>query len=209
MKAVKTMTGIDSKTMRLVSAVLGSVLLLSGMCPPLSAQEAKPDNSKNDSAKEYGPTYRLTYTLTEMDGTKRLGAQRFSTTLTPMDHATIKVGSKVPIVTGSLNSGSVGAQTQFTYVDVGVNIDARLSQFANGMLLTTKVERLSVADMTSEEQSLPQSQELANFHEPVIRQASIANTALLQLGKSVMLGTLDTPGSARHVDVEVLMELVK
>ena len=45
--------------------------------------------------------------------------------------ATLKIGSKIPIATGSLNTGGVGGvgglglgvQTSFTYTDVGVNID--------------------------------------------------------------------------------------
>ena len=43
--------------------------------------------------------------------------------------ATLKIGSKIPVATGSYNAGvsagiaSLGVQTQFQYIDVGVNID--------------------------------------------------------------------------------------
>ncbi len=43
--------------------------------------------------------------------------------------ASLKIGQKIPIATGSYNAGvstgvsSIGVQTQFTYLDVGVNID--------------------------------------------------------------------------------------
>ena len=44
--------------------------------------------------------------------------------------ATLKIGIKIPVATGSFNSGAatgvgtgLGVQTQFTYLDVGVNID--------------------------------------------------------------------------------------
>ena len=43
--------------------------------------------------------------------------------------ATLKIGQKIPVATGSYNAGvstgvaSIGVQTQFTYLDVGVNID--------------------------------------------------------------------------------------
>jgi hypothetical protein len=213
MKAVKMSKRTGSMKMRLLSLALGSGLVLIGMCQTMSAQATKVENAASDSPKDSGPTYRITYTLTEIEGTKRVGAQRFSTTVTSSDRATVKVGSKVPILTGSYNptsSGTQGTQTQFTYLDVGVNIDVRLSPFANGVLLTTKVERLSVADMKDmANDGQPQSQPMENFHEPVIRQAQLQNTALLQLGKPVLLGSLDTPGSARHMDVEVLLELVK
>jgi general secretion pathway protein D len=44
-------------------------------------------------------------------------------------HSTLKIGSKIPVATGSYSAGtaittaSLGVQTQFTYLDVGVNID--------------------------------------------------------------------------------------
>jgi general secretion pathway protein D len=43
-------------------------------------------------------------------------------------HSTLKIGSKIPVATGSYSStlsaaSSLGVQTQFTYLDVGVNID--------------------------------------------------------------------------------------
>jgi general secretion pathway protein D len=44
-------------------------------------------------------------------------------------HSTLKIGEKIPVATGSYSAGaavttaSLGVQTQFTYLDVGVNID--------------------------------------------------------------------------------------
>jgi general secretion pathway protein D len=44
-------------------------------------------------------------------------------------HSLLKIGSKIPVATGSYSAGtaittaSLGVQTQFTYLDVGVNID--------------------------------------------------------------------------------------
>jgi general secretion pathway protein D len=43
--------------------------------------------------------------------------------------AQLKIGSRIPVATGSYNAGvatgtaSIGVQTQFTYLDIGVNID--------------------------------------------------------------------------------------
>jgi type II secretory pathway component GspD/PulD (secretin) len=204
MNLFKTTYKVRAVKMKLITVVLWSGLL-SGINAAALAQDTKTENAQSDSSKAYAPTYRLTYTLTEMDGAKRVGLQRFSMVVTPADRGTLKVGSKIPLVTGSYNSGSANTQTQFTYIDVGVNIEARIDSFTNGMRLTTKVERLSVADSASEHIIQP----VEMIHEPIVRQAQIQNTALLQLGKSVMLGSLDTPGGTQHVDVEVLMEMVK
>lgn len=145
-----------------------------------------------------GPTYRLTYTVTESEGAKRLGVQHFGLTVTATgQNGSLKVGSKVPITTGSLNGGST-MTSQMTYLDVGLNIRARLTEVANGLVLDSQVEQSTVAEVVD-----------AQSHDPVIRQAVLQNTALLTLGKPVVLGSVDTPGSTRHLEVEVMAELAK
>src|SRR5271167_2472703 len=66
-------------------------------------------------------TYRLTYTITELDGTKRVGTQHFSMIMVSGQRTTLKQGSKVPVATGSYAAGTSTQQTQFTYIDVGMN----------------------------------------------------------------------------------------
>ena len=40
----------------------------------------------------------------------------------------------------------------------------------------------------------------------IVRQTSLAGEATLAPGKPMMLGSVDIPGSTRHLDIEVLME---
>jgi len=149
--------------------------------------------------------YRLTYTITESDAGKRIGSQRFSLVALEGQKTVLKQGSKVPIATGSYSTGAganatpPGAQTQFTYLDVGMNFDATLISVANGASLRTKVEQLGVAEEKSG----------VGAQDPVIRQTALEGTSLLTLGKPLVLGSLDIPGSTRHQEVEVLLELVK
>jgi len=42
----------------------------------------------------------------------------------------------------------------------------------------------------------------------VIRQATLEGTSIAKLGKPLMLGSLDIPGSTAHLDVEVTVEEV-
>jgi type II secretory pathway component GspD/PulD (secretin) len=144
-------------------------------------------------------TYRLTYTIVESDGGKRVGTQHYDMVVVAGQRATLKEGSKVPIVTGSFAANSSGTQTQMTYLDVGMNFDATLDEFADGVRVRSKVEQLSIAE---EKGGLgPQ--------DPVIRQTSLEGTSFLTQGKSLVLGAVDIPGSTRHLDVEVSMELVR
>ena len=111
----------------------------------------------------------------------------------------MKQGSKVPIATGSYNaSGNTGAQTQFTYIDVGMNFDVNLDEFANGVRLRSKVEQLGVAEQSSG----------VGVQDPIIRQSLLEGTSFLTAGKPVVLGSIDIPGSTRHLDIEVVMEQV-
>ncbi len=141
--------------------------------------------------------YRLTYTVTEMDGTQRIGTQHFSMILASGQQTSIKQGSKVPVATGSYSGGaSANVQTQFTYLDIGMNFDATLVTLGDGVTLKSKVEQSSVAEQSS----------IAGVQEPVIRQTSLAGSSVLTPGKPLMLGSVDITGSTRRLDIEVVME---
>jgi type II secretory pathway component GspD/PulD (secretin) len=144
-------------------------------------------------------TYRLTYTIVEMDGGKRLGVQHFAMIVAPGQRTVLKQGSRVPIATGSYSAtGNTGAQAQVSYVDVGMNFDATMDELANGARLRSKVEQLSIAEQTSG----------VGVADPIIRQTALEGTSFLTLGKPLVLGSIDIPGSTRHLDVEVAMEQV-
>jgi len=55
-------------------------------------------------------TYRLTYTITETDGGKRIGIQHFAMVVVSGQRTTLKQGSKVPVVTGYHNPEDSTAQ---------------------------------------------------------------------------------------------------
>jgi type II secretory pathway component GspD/PulD (secretin) len=144
-------------------------------------------------------TYRLTFTTVETDGSKRVGVQHFAMVVTPGQRTVLKQGSKVPIATGSYSAtGNTGAQTQFTYIDVGMNFDVTMDELANGARLRSKVEQLSMAEQTSG----------VGLQDPIIRQSDLEGTSFLTLGKPLVLGSIDIPGSTRHLDVEVVMEQI-
>jgi Bacterial type II and III secretion system protein len=160
-----------------------------------SAAPAEPPTALQSAPK----TYRLTYTFSEIDGTKPIGTQHYAMTTDADGRASVKLGNKVPVLTGEYHAASAQTQTQFTYVDVGLNLDTRLHEFANGIQVSAKVEKSSVADEPS----------TLDMHEPIIRQQVLENTAIVALGKPVMLGSLDIPGSTRHLDISLIVEAVR
>jgi hypothetical protein len=185
--------------MKQTIGIIGIALVLSCGGARVTAQTDVTAPKAIEPKSEMAPqTYRLTYTLTEMDGSKRLGIQHFSLTVNPGKDARIRLGSKVPIATESSNPASL-APAQIQYQDIGLTIWARVKDFSAGVLVDSEVDQTGVSEEPSN----------VGRGDPVIRQARLQNTALLTLGKPVMLGSLDVPGSTRHLDIEVVLEVVR
>ena len=143
-------------------------------------------------------SYRLTYTLTETDGNKRSGTQHFSMIVVTGRKTVLKQGSKVPIVTGAFNSGGSQMHNEFQYLDVGLSIEAHLDDSAHGLQLDTEVQQSSIAEEKSS----------VGIQDPIVRQSNLESTSILTQGKPLMLGSMDIAGSARRLDIEVVLEPV-
>jgi type II secretory pathway component GspD/PulD (secretin) len=149
-------------------------------------------------------TYRLTYTVTEVDGGKRVGTQHFAMVLVSGQDTVLKQGSRVPIATGSYNATATagpspspaGIQTQYTYLDIGMNFEATLQATGNGAMLKSSVEQSSIAEERSG----------VGAQDPIVRQTSLRGVFFLTPSKPLVIGSLDIPGSTRHLDIEVVME---
>jgi type II secretory pathway component GspD/PulD (secretin) len=143
--------------------------------------------------------YRLTYTITESDGGKRVGTRRFALVVATGQRVDFKQGSRVPLVTGVADATTSKTSSQVQYVDVGLSITANVDRYADGLRLRTKVEQSSLAEEKSG----------VGAQDPVIRQSMLEGTSTLELGKPLLLGSFDLPGGTRKQEVEVVAELVR
>jgi type II secretory pathway component GspD/PulD (secretin) len=141
--------------------------------------------------------YKLTYTVTEMDGSRKISSQRFVEMASGGQRVTLKDGAKIPVVTGKFNESTQAAETQMTYLDIGMNFDSTLQPVEGGVEMSWKVERSSVAD-EKPAAGAPQ--------DPTIRQVVLAGVSGVKLGKTVMLGSADVPDSTRRMEVEAMVE---
>jgi len=109
--------------------------------------------------------------------------------------ANLKIGSRIPIATGSYNAGvstgiaSIGVQTQFTYIDIGVQIDMTPTvHFDHQITLKMKIEVSSQASTVT----------ISGVAEPVIGQRIVEQVIQLKEGEpSILAGILtkqDTMG---------------
>lgn len=143
--------------------------------------------------------YRLTYTVATVEDGKNIGTQHYSLVAADGQRTIMKEGDKVPVATGSFSTDNSASQTQFTYLDVGMNFDATPTSIANGVSLKTKVEQSSIGPTNT----------IAGVAEPVVRQSVLEGVSIVPLGKPLMLGSIDVPNSTRHLDVDVLIEPLK
>src|SRR5665213_639684 len=143
-------------------------------------------------------SWRLTYTVSEMDGTNRLGTQHYSMVVASGQQTTLKQGDRVPIATsGTVNSAMPGStQAQFVYQDIGMSFDATLAELHEGARLRTDVMQTSLAT----------EKPAFTAPDPVIRQTGFKGEAVLTPNKPLILGSMDMPGSTHHLQIEVLME---
>jgi hypothetical protein len=144
-----------------------------------------------------GP-YRLTYILTEMDGSKRIGSQRFAMVLDadPGRRTTLKMGTKVPIVTGEYKeNGPPNSLNPVSYIDLGMNFQVELRQFSNGLELRSHIVESAI------------DAQQPNPTDPVIRQTDFENSVLLNEDKPLIIGTVDMPGTTHVLQIQV--ELTK
>jgi type II secretory pathway component GspD/PulD (secretin) len=143
-------------------------------------------------------TYRLTFTLTDSDGGKRLSSQHYTLNAVAGQDTYLKQGTKIPVITGNFSAADsktgAGVQTQVTYLDVGMNIDVTASPGAHGAVLKTKVEQSSVDPATAANQ------------DPIIRQSVISGVSAATFDKPLQLGAFDIPNSTHKLDIEVLVE---
>jgi len=143
--------------------------------------------------------YRLTYTITEMDGGKRTGAHHLTLIAVSGEKANLKQGSRVPLVTGSTDASGSASSPQVQYVDVGESVEVRIEGGPEGFRLHSKLEQSSVADEKSG----------VGAQDPVFRQTVFEVTAVVTPGKPQVLGSFDVPGGTLRREVEVLAEAVK
>ena len=138
--------------------------------------------------------------MTETDNGKRVSQQHFAVIVASGSKTDFKLGSKVPIVTGFYDTAGPGREnSQVQYEDVGFEIEASLNANLDDVKLRSKIGESSVADEKSG----------ISAQDPIFRQTMLEGTSTLTLGKPLVLGSLDIPGTTRHQEVEVVSELVR
>jgi type II secretory pathway component GspD/PulD (secretin) len=143
--------------------------------------------------------YRLQYTVRLMDGSKATATQHYSLVVVLGERGQLKLGNRVPLVTGKVDADTNGASSQVQYMDVGLSISGTLTGSGDDLILRTKVEQSTLAEDKSG----------VGPQDPVMHQAVLEQTGRLVPGKAMTLGSMDIPGGASRLEVEVVVEGVR
>ena len=138
-------------------------------------------NSNNFAVTVGSATLNL---LLTDDNTKILQSPRIRAT--DAQKATMKIGSKIPIATGSYSAPGISAtasfgyaQTQFQYQDVGVNIEMTPSvHYDHDVTLKIKIEVSAVSGQST----------ISGVTEPIISQRVVDQVIRLREGEASILG---------------------
>jgi hypothetical protein len=166
------------------------------------AQEASKETSPAEPAKPRPvqplQSYRLDFSFNEVADGKTVNTRHYSMNLTAGNSDEIKIGTRVPVATGS--GPGAPASTQYQYIDIGTQIWSQLREHGDELILVVRGE-VSNLDVDTGEHSgaLP----------PVVRQIKINGDSLLVVGKPIVIGSLDDPNSKKQFQLEVTVTKLK
>ncbi len=179
-----------------VAGALAASLMLGPAVIRVRAQESAPAKAAHEA--EPGHTYRLDFTLNEVEDGKKINSRQYSMILNSNEQSEIKIGTRVPVEV---------KQSEIQYLDVGASIWCRLrdrgsrdlSWLGNDVMLNVRSELSNFAIPDQQGQSM----------RPAIRQMKIDSSTIATPTKSMAIGALDDPNSKRQFQLEVMVTKLK
>lgn len=146
--------------------------------------------------------------LTMHDGTDASAktGRHYTILIDSRGKGTFRIGNREPVATGSFQPGVGGAginplvNTQWTYLDTGVNIDCRLEPNEGRLQLGVDMDISTIVQRDKGNAAVPPN--------PTIAQLKINFTAFVTGGKRTTVASIDDPVTNRKFDVEVLVTKV-
>jgi hypothetical protein len=181
--------------MRSTAGVLLAALLAS--LTPAIAQEKAPDG-----------VYRVEFAVRDSSGSAKAATRRYSMMIANNNAGVFKLGDRVPVATGSFQSGVGGVgvsplvNTQYTYIDTGVNIDANLQELSSGLIrLHSSIDMSSIASHNPPAAGVPAPN-------PTVSQNRFVVNATLPAGKPTVIASIDDPASNHKIEIEATLTRV-
>lgn len=190
---------------KLLMVVSVTVLMI---CAPnlLSEEKAAPQEAK--PAERTITPLRVQVVFTESDGEKKISSMPYTLLVNADDRgapATIRMGVKVPIETGS-NTGA----KQFQYQDVGTNLDGNANRMEDGrFVLKLSVEKSSVYTPGTREKPATTGGNEIPSGQPVIQQFRSQINLLIRDGQTMQSTVATDPITGHVTKVDVTLNVIK
>ena len=128
-----------------------------------------------------------------MENGKSTGTRNYSMLLRTQTNEKLNIGTKVPV------PAAPGNNSQYTYVDVGLSVRARLEERGEDLWLDAEIEASSLSG----------DRENAGRPAPRIQQMKATFDTVVPLGRATTVVTLDDPTSPKRYEIEVTATKVK
>ena len=163
--------------MRVSAWMMGAALVCSGLT--VRAQDRE------------GPAYKVDFTIRDSGDAGGKTGRKYSLLVSAGHKTTFKVGNRVPVVTAG--TSGPGGSVQFTYIDVGMNIECWVGEFGQKFTLRGDLD-ISTAVMPEKGANAAPA--------PTISQIKVSVDTLIVPGKPTVIASFDDPVTSRKFDLE-------
>ena len=161
-------------------------LLVAAMLAPLAAAQSSRSG-----------VFKVDFTIRDTGDAGGKTGRKYSLLVNRGQKGTFKVGNRVPVATGN-SSGNALVNTQFTYIDVGLNIDCMVVESGPKFALH--------ADMDISTAVMPEK--TASVQNPTISQIRLNIDTTVAPGKPTVVASFDDPVTSRKFDIDVAIAKV-
>jgi hypothetical protein len=197
------------KITRMAVLVLFALLSL----PCAYAQDKRPTEASSAEAAAIQIPLKVQMVLTEYDGAKKISSMPYTISLT-VSHTgrrdslgQLRAGIRLPVITGK----SDGSGLQYTYLDIGTNIDCWVEKWNDDRyLLSGTVVRSSVYTMNSANQPKEWAPgDPVSSSDPIIRNTNGSFSVPLRDGQTGEATVATDPITGHVFKAEVTLTVVK
>jgi hypothetical protein len=163
-------------------------LIVFVFCVLLAVTTVASAQSAPDTAPKH--CYALNYVLKELDGTKIINQRSFvlntfASSTPGGDWTRLRVGNRIPV--------AVSSGKDFSYIDIGVNIDNRLRESGDALALEVTAEITSTAPDAGAGVAVA----------PTVRQVKGTAMSTIVPGKPSVMFSADDPSSQHRFELQV------
>jgi hypothetical protein len=159
-----------------------TILLFSLLALPVFAQQ------KQDAPPAEPPKFfHFDFAIKEVEGGKVVNLRSYEMILAssgPLSEGSVRTGDKVPVKTGSAG--------QYTFIDVGINIDCQIQGITGSHLMLHISADISAIDPSSPVENAV-----------MVHQTKWGSAALIPIGKPTTVLSADPPVNKRQLQMEI------